>query len=283
MLISPGGGAEVIPPPASGVAKFGSPRFSPDGRHLAVSVFVGEAASVYVFDLARRTWIRVTEGPESYQVEWTDASDSVVYAIGENGIAVRAADGSGRESQIHSRVHGMLGGKFILRGALLLTTLGGQAGRGEIVVRRLGAGERGKPWLRTPYDETDPALSPNGRWEAYTSNETGRSDVYLGGFPDAGAKVVVSDSGGTQPVWRRDGRVLYYRRPNGDIVAASVEGGSSPRVTGRTAVKLPEGPFEAGFDVDPEGRRFVMRQTVGTPMPPALTVTLHAIPVSRAP
>ncbi len=295
MLITPGGGAEVIPPPASGVTKFGSPRFSPDGRHLAVSVYVGEAASVYTFDLARRTWIRVTEGPESYQVEWTDASDSVVYSIGENGLAVRAADGGGRETQIHSRLHGMLAGKFILRGSLLLTTLGGQAGRGEIVARRLGAGEAGKPWLRTPYDETDPALSPDGRWLAYTSNETGRSDVYLGSFPDAGAKVVVSDSGGAEPVWRRDGRVLYYRRPNGDIVAASVEGGSSPRITGRTVVTLSLGAFELGkigeqpgprdqlgprYYVDPEGRRFVMLQTVGTPTPPSLTVTLHAVPGS---
>ena len=285
MLISPEAGPEVIPPPGSGVTGFGSPRFSPDGRHLAVSVYVGEAASVYTFDLARRTWIRVTEGPESYQVEWTDASDSVVYSIGENGIAVRAADGSGRETQIHSRLHGMLEGRFILRGSLLLTTLGGMAGRGEIVARRLGTGEAGKPWLRTPYDETDPALSPDGRWLAYTSNETGRSDVYLGSFPDAGGKVVVSDSGGTEPVWRRDGRVLYYRRPNGDIVAASVEGGASPRITGRTVIKLPQGPFEPGgngpgYSVDPEGRRFVVRQTIGTPTPPSLTVTLHAIPGS---
>ncbi|MBM3812711.1 MAG: hypothetical protein FJW20_13875 [Acidimicrobiia bacterium] len=86
------------------------------------------------------------------------------------------------------------------------------------------AGDRKpEPYLQTKYTEMKPAFSPDGRWVAYESNESGRYEIYVQGFPDKRGKWLISASGGRQAAWRRDGKELYWVRPDGTLMAASMK------------------------------------------------------------
>ena len=122
-----------------------------------------------------------------------------------------------------------------------------------------------RPIVATPYDEAYPALSPDGRWLAYVSNEANRPEVYLRALDGGAGKVLVSQSGGSEPVWSRDGHELFYRSlgpAEPQLIAARIETSPSLRVVSRTPL-FPVTDFEAAvphanYDVMPDGRSFVM-------------------------
>jgi len=120
---------------------------------------------------------------------------------------------------------------------------------------------RARPWLQTAAGEYGGRVSPDGRWMAYTSNESGRDDVYVQPFPGPGAKQLVSEAGGLNPIWCRDGRELFYRRGS-DVVVVGIE--LTPSFTvGKPAVVF-KGRYRLtgrDFDVSPDGTRFVMMRT----------------------
>lgn len=122
------------------------------------------------------------------------------------------------------------------------------------------AGSAPRALVARPSNDYDGNFSPDGRWVAFVSDETGQSEVYLARYPDLGGKVTISTDGGTYPRWSRDGRELFYR--HGDaMMAVSVD--TKAGVPAAKPQRLFTGPFtgagrEASFDVAPGGRRFVM-------------------------
>jgi serine/threonine-protein kinase len=140
----------------------------------------------------------------------------------------------------------------------------GASGRNRIA----GAGESeavGVPRavLQTPFEESNAEVSPDSRWLAYQSNESGRDEVYVRPFPDvARGRWQVSTEGGKMPLWARSGNELFYRLLDGAVVAVSVERGTGWR-NGRPTQVVPPGYFFGGevvraYDVSPDGRRFLM-------------------------
>ena len=119
------------------------------------------------------------------------------------------------------------------------------------------------PVVQTTFDETQGQLSPDVRWLAYTSNESGRDEVYVRPFPDAGGKWMVSTGGGSQPRWRRDGKELYYIAPDRKLMAVSVklgetfENGAATSLF-QTEVSLPSNTNR--YDVTSDGQRFLVNQ-----------------------
>ena len=119
--------------------------------------------------------------------------------------------------------------------------------------------------LATRYSEGWPALSPDNRWLAYQSDESGRMEIYLRAWPAMGSKLQVSQNGGSEPVWSRDGRELFYRSGGAAepyLVAATMETGASPRVRSRQQL-FGLGSYEFAtphqdYDVFPDGRSFAM-------------------------
>jgi serine/threonine-protein kinase len=114
------------------------------------------------------------------------------------------------------------------------------------------------------YAEMDPAVSRDGRWLAYVSNETGRNEVYVRPFPDVGAaKVQISTSGGASPLWSRDGKELFFVNAARNMVAVRFESGSRFRVTGRTELfRIPPGSPPLGvsvIDIAPDNRFLMAR------------------------
>jgi hypothetical protein len=118
-----------------------------------------------------------------------------------------------------------------------------------------------RPYLRGPSDEHSPAVSPDGRWLAYVSNESGQDEVYLRAFPTPGMPVQVTSEGGWGPRWAPNGRELFYRSAQG-MVAATVTASTSLKVGGRT-VLFDDRPYLShaygpAYDVHPDGQRFLM-------------------------
>jgi Tol biopolymer transport system component len=144
--------------------------------------------------------------------------------------------------------------------ALLVTELAGPDRHDNLVQPKDGSTAR--PYAATPADETSARISPDGHWVAYTSDESGQRAVYLDSYPRAGRRVMISPEGGADPVWRGDGRELYYWRDGALVavpVSASVNG--APPSTGKESV-LFRAPYAVGvstmYDVSPDGQRFVI-------------------------
>ena len=140
--------------------------------------------------------------------------------------------------------------------------------------------------LGEDYNAEQPDLSPDGRWLAYTSDETGRDEVYLRPFPDVGAdRIVVSTDGGLQPHWSRDGREIFYVSLSGEMVAARFESGPDARITAREGLfMLPSGVvglnsgLATNYDVAADGR-FLLAREVDDPeaTSPGLVLVQHWI------
>jgi serine/threonine-protein kinase len=119
------------------------------------------------------------------------------------------------------------------------------------------AGRDARPLVKTTFSEGNAVFSPDGRWVAYQSNESGRFEVYLRSFEDASQKVQVSTSGGIWPVWAPSGRDLLYRGTGGTVMAAAVVPGSGPRVDA-PRVLLDGSRYDNVFAIGPDGTRLLM-------------------------
>ena len=139
-----------------------------------------------------------------------------------------------------------------------------EAGPTGLDIKRLSMNQpdQPKPLLDTPSNELNAEISPDGRWLAFTSNESGREEVYVRPFPNVDAGLsLVSPDGGEQPVWALDGRALFYRARDGALMHVPVE--LTPTFSARTPERLLERGFFLGgpgrsYDVAPDGKHFLL-------------------------
>jgi dipeptidyl aminopeptidase/acylaminoacyl peptidase len=148
-------------------------------------------------------------------------------------------------------------------GNLFAYTATGAGTRTDIWILPIGGAAEPTPFLATEFNETLPAISPDGRWIAYVSDETGDREVFIRSYPDDGTAMQVSVGGGTSPVWSRDGRELYYIQKTAMM---AVPFATEPRVGLGTTVTLFDGGFDTerarDFDVGPDGR-FIATRRIG--------------------
>jgi len=120
---------------------------------------------------------------------------------------------------------------------------------------------KAQPFLQTPFNESVPRFSPDGRWLAYISNESGRYEVYVQPYPGPGGKWQISTDGGTEPVWNRNGRELFYRSGDKmmavDIATQPSFVAGKPRMLFQGQYVPTNGTFPF-YDVSPDGQRFLM-------------------------
>jgi hypothetical protein len=139
------------------------------------------------------------------------------------------------------------------------------------------------PYLQTEFNEHHGRLSPDGRWMAYTSDESGRPEVYVRAFPVPGARMQVSTDGGGHPRWRRDGKELFYQNADRLLMAATVKADTSftagaPRALFKMPVADRAAPMigsETQFEPTGDGQRFLLNVVVEQPAPPPVTVILN--------
>ncbi|HWO88882.1 MAG TPA: hypothetical protein VNL98_07005, partial [Gemmatimonadales bacterium] len=265
---------------ADQVAHFDNPRLSPDGRRLIVAGYHDrEGRHIgYLVDVQRGSSLRLTFDADTEFLEWTPDGQSVVYVRDRTAIATRRVDRSGEERFITRLTGTRIAGRLTLGGGRMAFAVQGRSNT-DIWSAALGASDSAHPYLATSFNESAPALSPDGRWLAYVSDETGRSEVYVTAFHDAAGRTTVSVDGGLEPQWSRDGRSLYFRTPGGDVVIASlgIVGGNLETLSRRVLFRSTHERSGDGaeFDVTPRGDQFLMVGVSG--VGGGLVITTNAI------
>jgi len=245
---------------------FASLALSADGRRVAVSSGATTGAiNIWVRQLERGPFTRLTFGGQDRRPTWSPDGKLVAFVrdtAGNSIVVAHPADGSGPDRRLVrldrrvQEIEWSRDGRW-----LVLRTDNGQAGAGDIVGVRTSGDTAPVPLVATPYTELQPALSHDGRWLAYTSNESGTNEVYVRPFPDTGgARWQVSTGGGEEPRWSADGREIFFLDPRGRLITAGVEPGPAFSVAGQRPLFSTLDFFREGFhqsyDVSADGRSF---------------------------
>ena len=247
---------------------------APDGKSVAVTLQRGVSQDIWVKRLPTGPFSRITFGDTaSFRPYWTGDGRSLIY-IRDNGGGsgqpyISRADGTGRaERLLHSKLSFGQGFESADGSWLVLRRALNEPGAGDILAAKRGDTTL-VPLLTSSATESGPSLSPDGRWLAYVSDESGAPEVYVRPFPDvASGRWQVSLSGGTLPVWRRDGRELFYINGRQEMASVDVTAGATLSV-GEPRALFPASAYNLGtsagaYDVTPDGRRFIMvRPLVG--------------------
>ena len=273
-----------------------APRFSPDGGRVAYAAFapgleIGDVWSaemwrtdIWITDLASSTVRQLTtDGNDNSEPLWSPDGRSIAFdagMLGEKDVFVRTLDGADTRRLLR-RPGNQFTEDWAPDGNGILFTDPWPRPDDDIWVQPVD-GSAARPYLTGPSDQNDPHVSPDGRWVAYTSNESGRAEVYLQAYPTPGQMTLVSEGGGGSPVWRRDGRELYYWQGD-QLFAVSLSAGAvgaPPVVRRRTPLFRMPRMDAAGYDVSPDGMRFVL--VSGGPRANRLVVALDALGADRA-
>jgi len=252
--------AITVPPRAYTYA-----RLSPDGTRVALDSRDAQN-DIWVWDLARQTLQRLTTDPGLNRMPvWSPDGKRIAFTAERNGLESvywQNADGSGAPERLSVGTLTEGPESFTPDGTRLLvnTPLGAPF---DIEMVTLGATPHEDVLLNSKFSEAGAVVSPDGRWMAYESDETGRLEIYVAPFPNVTAsKQPVSTSGGSRPLWSRDGRELFYYNTPDTIMAVPVTPGPT-LVLGKPAAVVKGAyarPLNAGrhYDVSPDGKRFLM-------------------------
>jgi eukaryotic-like serine/threonine-protein kinase len=237
-------------------------RLSPDGKRIAMGLReAGRAPDVWILDLARGSLSPLTHGPASnFDPLWTPDGKRVLY-VSERpifDIYSRPADGSSEEEAVVTSSNDKYPESLTRDGRTLLFSTSTPLNNEDLWIVPLGGPKQAKPFLATQFYESDAALSPDARWVAYESGESGRTEIYVRAFPAGDERFQVSTEGGFEPVWSKNGKELFYRSGK-KLISVPLKSGAD-FVPGRPKV-LFEGDFAQGgqvaaYDVSPDGLHF---------------------------
>jgi serine/threonine-protein kinase len=253
--------------------RYHSPRISPDGRRIAFDDVTPDGRDVWLYTEGTQGLTRATFQRDGHDPVWTLDGRGLYYLGGRDGRLdiFRTQLGTTASPRPESTaVELNYTGTPLRNGAGFLTMLPATVGRGADVVRLAPGGRTIDTLVATPGDESFAVPSPDGRWFAYTSDHSGRQELYLRSLGGSDVQLQVSLDGASEPVWSRDGREIFYRRATAtgaELVAASLHLEGEPRVVTRIRLFDVSG-FDtaaphANYDVSPDGRWFVFARRAG--------------------
>jgi serine/threonine-protein kinase len=262
------GKAERVPLPTQ---SYLHPRLSPDGHKLAIEI-EGSSHDIYVYDFATGVLSNISTDGISHWPVWSADGRDIGYRSGPMGrfqLWQVPADRSRAPQQVHASGFSQSAGSYSPDGRAIAYTATGESGPPKVSIVSLQGDGTPRPLDDTKYAQGSPKFSPDGRWLAYCSNESGKPQVYVQALPGPGAKIQVSNDGGTDPVWRRSGGELFYRNGDGMMVVSVT---TSPSFTSSRPRELwkghyshgmssscgPAGPTSSNYDVTADGERFLM-------------------------
>ena len=255
------GNSKPIPAPPR---VYSAPRISPDGKLLALQATDIVAPDIWVYEFARNTLTRLTFSQPGVSTVplWTPDSRKVAYRVRGNAPSFRwkPANGANSEDVLLDQLEDPLASPNSISpdGQTLLFSAHTSAGAWTIQALSLGGSRKVRPFLRSTFNLYGAQFSPDGQWVVYTTDESGREEVYVQPFPGPGGKWMISNDGGQFPRWARNGREIFYI--NGDkMMSAAVETqpvfkAGTPRVLFQTGGYLGVG----NYDVAPDGQHFLM-------------------------
>ena len=219
------------------VSNFVDPDLSPDGKRvvLALGDVLGTRSEIWIVDLVRSVSTKLTFNPsDSATPVWSPDGKYIYYTSrGEKAMDIfrKAADGSDEQTLIYASDEDKALEDISPDGRYLLFDSGVNSGNFDLWMLPLEKGAAAVPLAKTTSQEGAGHVSPDGKWVAYVSDESGEPQVYLRSFPQLGGKWQVSASGGAQPQWSRDGKEIYYLGIDGSLQAVSMQAaGSTPQI-----------------------------------------------------
>jgi Tol biopolymer transport system component len=244
--------------------------YSPDERFLAVDI-LDEASNdidVWILDLERDIRTRFTfEAGFDFAPIWSPDGSEIAFSSSRNqgsGIYIKPSDGNGEAYRVfESDVQADLA-DWSADGRYLVVVVENPATAHDIWIVPLYGDSTGRLFADSEFDETWPTISPDGRWLAYSSNESGTEEVYVTTFPDPGPKWQVSNDEGDRPHWRADGQELFYLDNRDRIVSAEVDGSGSSFKVGSVEVLFQTQPRRPGwiYDVTADGQTFIVNTSL---------------------
>jgi eukaryotic-like serine/threonine-protein kinase len=273
-------------------AEYSDPRISHDGQKLAVSIDTGEGGNnIWVFDLVHGTRNRVTFGNGiNAGATWSPDDKSLIFSSGRSGIYQlyeQPADGSGEARRLtDSTTNGNateVAGFWSRDGKYLAYTVPNPGnGNSQIWLLQLSAGgpdpavAKPRPFIQANYDVFSPAISPDSKWLAFASNETGHNEVYVVPLAGGPGKWQISSGGGVEPRWSATGNEISYLSHDGDLMVAEIKSSSNSIAVGKPTKLFHLGETSAltifRYDFPPDGKRFLVMTIGGQAHPEPLTV-----------
>jgi len=259
--------------PQHGIADLALSR---DGSRVGVSALEDGNADIWIHDVERGTKIRVTTHPDfDFEPTFSPAGDEVAFASNRNGstdIFIKAADGSG---QIRSLATGEETSEGVpdwsRDGKYIVYFVDGPGASFDLGYLSLADNAKPALLLKTPSYENEPAISPDGRYVAYTSNESGRYEVFVSPFPEGSGRWVVSVNGGMHPKWNGRGDELFYKEDDALMVVtvdtrSEFEAGVPQKLFDGDKVDIrlydDHRPINPVYDVTADGQKFVMLESL---------------------
>ena len=236
------------------------PRVSPDGRRVVVRRTVQGNADLWLLDGARTSRFTFDAAVDSWPV-WSPDGTRIVFRstrAGADDLYQKLTSGAGVEERLVASDQGKLPSSWSADGRFVLYHINDPQSNGDLWVVPMVGDHTPSAVLKTPFREAFGAFSPDGRWVAYQSNESGRPEIYVRPFVppsrDAsadkpGGQWQVSTAGGIMPVWRPDGKELYYLNPAGAMMAAPITVTGATLAPGAPVLLFPTRIVGGGVDV----------------------------------
>ncbi len=268
-------GRDGVTTPASHARRgFSEPSLAPDGQRVLLRI-LGADDDIWLNDLSRDVFTRLTFGTENAAPVWSADGKRFAWSSDRDGgfnIYVASLDSPATAERLTTSGRSRSVGGWSPDGSQIVYTEEDPATRGDIWTLPLAGDRRPKALVKTAFDERFPELSPDGRWLAYLSDETGRLEVNVQTFPDPGQRRQVSDAGASgfpdtllsRPLrWSRDGRELFYWNRN-RLMSVPIRLGPTFD-SGRPRLVF-EMADASGFDVAPDGRFLIAQAIKPTPL-----------------
>jgi serine/threonine-protein kinase len=266
------------------------PAISPDGKRLAIQIGNGSRTDIWVYEWERDTLTRLTFAGDSnsYPV-WTPDGQRIVYRFSEKGVVGNLwwirADGGGDAQRLTESKDVQVPWSWSPDGKTLAFHQDNPATGWDIMTMPVEGSEKSgwkpgepKPFVNTSATEVHPAFSPDGRWIAYYSNESGPGEVYVRPFPGPGGKSQISTGGGLMPQWSWNGKELFYRTDDQKIMVVSYTASGDSFRAEKPRLWSPgqftDRSFYENFSLHPDGKRFaVLKAPNATEAPPIKNVS----------
>jgi len=261
------------------------PALSPDGSRVAVGVGEPGKRNIWVLDTKRGTASRLTfSSADDADPAWLGDGSQVLFASNRAGrydIYRKAANGLGSDQLVfQSKNQGKLPDDVSLDGRYAIYESPSSAAAEGLWVLPLTGEPKPFAFVQGIFFAFSARFSPSGRYVAYSSSETGRAEVYVETFPQPTGKWQISASGGSEPMWRHDGKELYYLTPDNRLMAVAVDSDSAAFQAGIPkqlfqAQTIPSRGWRNVYMASPDGQRFLMLTPAGAPKPLPITVVVN--------